>query len=462
MKIEKLRNSKKYFLCGLILVVVLMVTITFITSKAEYRMTASIPLNEGKVTASPYDIKVIAMYVNNGDGNYQELNDEVFMPDASLYNINEEKSFCYKTKSTEHDDNIRLYTENGNHVIKNLSKKDKCTIFFDKKVARTMSEILDDYYIYKKIRKSGTFNQVISGETSKVIYIGEDDDGITYYFAGNPTDNWFKFGDYYWRIIRINGDGSIRMIYHGSTPAKTGNTTHIGGTSFNITNSDSAYIGLMYGETGLKSTDVNAYERAHANTNKSVILQLLYDWFKNTSGLNSEQYFDKIDKNAGFCGDRTPSTDKTFVNNEGGISPAYTYYGAYIRLKFNDKTSELISPSFKCPNKANDLYTYKGASQGNSVLEYPIGLITLDEVAYAGLHYSMSAVQNNYLTVNQHYWTMTPLYSEWAAWLGYVNWTGYYDNSDAGSSNRVRPVINIRSDVKLSGNGTQSNPYVIS
>ncbi|MCM1053851.1 MAG: hypothetical protein NC483_07765, partial [Ruminococcus sp.] len=67
MKIEKLRknNSKRYFLCGLITVVILTITVTFIGSKANYRMTASIPLTEGKVVSSPYDINIVALYLDN-------------------------------------------------------------------------------------------------------------------------------------------------------------------------------------------------------------------------------------------------------------------------------------------------------------------------------------------------------------------------------------------------------------
>ncbi|MCM1053148.1 MAG: hypothetical protein NC483_04160, partial [Ruminococcus sp.] len=64
MKFERNKNSKKYFLYGLISVVVLTITVTFIGSKANYRMTASIPLTEGKVVSSPYDINVMAIYID--------------------------------------------------------------------------------------------------------------------------------------------------------------------------------------------------------------------------------------------------------------------------------------------------------------------------------------------------------------------------------------------------------------
>ncbi|MCM1052535.1 MAG: hypothetical protein NC483_00970 [Ruminococcus sp.] len=261
MKFERNRNSKRYFLYGLISVVVLTITVTFITSKANYRMTASIPLTEGKVTSSPYDIKVMAMYINE-DNSYKELDKSTTIPDG--YKINEEESYCYKESRSNKDTNAKLYTdEMGNHVFSGISKSSKCILYLDKtndNCGIACKYILSNINNINIRRKDYLpFNEVVTSEnapTEKTVYKAYDDDGTSYYFAGNPTDNWVEFGEYYWRIIRINGNGSIRLIYHGRTQDEngskleaqaTGTETQIGESTFNNQKDDNAYVGFMYG-----------------------------------------------------------------------------------------------------------------------------------------------------------------------------------------------------------------------
>ena len=124
-------------------------------------------------------------------------------------------------------------------------------------------------------------------------------------------------------------------------------------------------------------------------------------------------------------------------------------------------TMEDKSPSFECQNES-DLYTTSGSSQGNKALTYPIGLISADEVAYAGGVYGIS---NNgyYLYTSQYYWTLSPFFYSSGAWVFPVFQDGsltgnFVDYAEGG----IRPVINLKANVKItSGNGTSSNPYVI-
>ncbi len=48
-----------------------------------------------------------------------------------------------------------------------------------------------------------------------------DDIGISYYFRGNVKNNYFKFADKMWRIVRINGDNSVRLILDEKVPVLT-------------------------------------------------------------------------------------------------------------------------------------------------------------------------------------------------------------------------------------------------
>ncbi|MCM1052909.1 MAG: hypothetical protein NC483_02910 [Ruminococcus sp.] len=470
MKFERNKSYKKYFLCGLISVVVLIITVTFIGSKANYRMTAFIPLTEGKVVSSPYDFRVISMYINNGDGNYIEQEKTTLIPSGD-YTLNSSKSYCYKENKDKKNSNVKLYTDDiNNHVIKGISKGDRCILYFDKntETAKTMNELLSSHFIAKSTRKSGTFNQVIGESTYGTIYESEDDDGTTYYFVGNPLDNWVEFGGYYWRIIRINGDGSIRMIYQGRTqdangkklePQATGEETQISTGAFNDKYDSNAYVGFMYG-----TPNSSTYEATHENGNNSTIKQILDNWFASSTIKQGTSYFNKIDLNAGFCGDRTPSTNGLTINNSGGIDDITTLYASRVRLFPSVDISLEVNPTFKCINN-NDLYTYKDSTKGNKALDNPVGMINADEAGYAGLRFGISAA-NNYLKTNLSYRTISPSQTGYldfgfVAQVVFVDENGQMSPGVVNNYRGIRPVINLRSDVTFTGDGTISNPYKV-
>ncbi|MCM1053335.1 MAG: hypothetical protein NC483_05125 [Ruminococcus sp.] len=465
MKIEKLRknNSKRYFLCGLILVVVLTITVTFIGSKANYRMTASIPLTEGKVTASPYDINVVALYLDN-----VEQPKDTPIP-ISGYIINENDSFCCKgsnCKKEDKDTNVTLRTFAGLHIFRGISKGDKCYLYFDaldSSSAVTMSNLLENYYTDKRVRTSENkdFNVSFGEATFKTIFTAQDNDGTTYYFAGNPIDNWVLFGGYYWRIIRINGDGSIRLIYQGTEPNEKGKGTQITRSKFNKFDNDNAYVGFMYG-----STESTTYERTHENTNNSTIKNTLDDWFENSNIKQGTDYFNKIDLDAGFCGDRE------LASKTGGYGTETTVYKGHSRLSTagleNPTTidDEPVIPTFNCARN-NDLYTYSQSSKGNKVLTNPIGLITADEASYAGLlaNWYDSSIdrETNFLNTGNNYFTLTPSHfkSTGQSLIRAVAHNGAISSGFSADSLGVRPVINLRSDTLFTGNGTITSPFEV-
>ena len=84
------------------------------------------------------------------------------------------------------------------------------------------------------------------------MYASTDNSGDTFYYRGAVGGNYVKFGGYYWRVIRINGDGSIRMIYDGKTPHENGEGStdrQVGTSAFNSYWADNGYVGYMYGDT---------------------------------------------------------------------------------------------------------------------------------------------------------------------------------------------------------------------
>ena len=293
---------------------------------------------------------------------------------------------------------------------------------------------------YSTIVTRVDFNNTITATTTGTIYKSLDEtqydnDGEVYYFAGNPTDNWVKFGEFYWRIIRINGDGSLRLIYQGTEANTTGDETQIGVSTFNIASNDNTYVGYMYQSNQLHGTSEN-----------SAIKNMLETWYKD----NLLNYANKINKNASFCNDRT-------LYSGSGIGWVTTYYGAYNRLDTNKK------PIFKCISNS-DVFTTNESDYGNKALQYPIGLISADEVAFAG-GVLFKNNTNYYLYTNQYYWTMTPRYFEGANDTAYIfdmEKEGFLGNGVVSSSLGVRPVINIKATAEITGgDGTSTNPYII-
>ena len=435
MEFEVLHRSKKkkFLIAGCFLVVILVAVAVGFTF-AKYKVTASIPLASGTINYVPYDFSVLAMYQLNEDGGYDAISK---MPSGD-FTINTEKSYC--TVDGSKDNNAKLETIDGNHTIANLQVGSKCYLYFDADLGGNAGEeILAHYKTVKTRSLPLTTSSKVEDTTTGTIYKAQDDWGDTYYFAGNPTDNWVKFANFYWRIIRINGDGSIRMIYQGTSANTTGTGTQLQTNAFNSSYNRSEYVGYMY-TTG----------QQHGNTTNSSIKGVLDNWYSS----NLASYADKISKEAGFCGDREMASGYSWSSQ-----PSSTiYYAGYGRLVQN---SSSVNPTFKCSN-SNDLYTTSSSSKGNKKLTNPIGLITADEVVMGGLPWSGSTT-SNYLYTGQHYWTMSPRYFfSSSASVFYVDSSGYLNGIYVvWTVPGVRPVINLSADVKVTGSGTSSDPFVV-
>ena len=252
-------------------------------------------------------------------------------------------------------------------------------------------------------------------------------------FSGIWTNAYATYGskEELWRIVRINEDGSVRIIKQDS----------IGDSVFNDKNNDAAYVGYMYGTPGSTT-----YAETHKNINSSTIKAMLDTWYQN----NLANY-SSIIADSGFCGDRSLSSGT-------GIGTTYTDYGVAKRLYVG--TTRI--PQFKCP-QSNDLYTTTSSNKGNKALMYPIGLVTADEVIYMG-----DSGENSFLANGDLFWTMTPCgtngTNETYAMVGGVSPDGSLRYGDVYSNQTaVHPVINLKSTAEIidGGNGTLNNPYVI-
>ena len=328
------------------------------------------------------------------------------------------------------------------------------------------TELTGSEYIlshYDTILTRNDFSETVENTTTGTIYksLDEsqyDEDGEVYYFAGNPTDNWLKFAGYYWRIIRINGDGSIRMIYSGEgSPATTGTDTQLQKSAYNSLYDDNAYVGYMYGSTGASS-----YAATHANNNNSTIKGVLDSWY--TTNIANKGYGDKVSTEAGFCNDRRiAGANETFWNSDTkkGYGTNATAYAPFSRfLTTSEDWASTQNPTLKCSQLSSDMFTPGTSSKGNKKLISPVGLITADEVVYAG----GKGGSNNasyYLYTKQGYWTMSPYRYHSGAVVLLVASDGWLDYGAANYMNGVRPVINIAKDVEITGSGTSNDPFVV-
>ena len=430
MKIEKLKKSylKRNLIMGIVAVLIISAVILNFT-RAKYRTTQSIPLVNGTINYTPYDFKMVAMYQENENGEYENINT---VPNSG-YALNKDKSYCEVDGKKTNDTSMEY--ENGKVYIGINKKGTKCYLYFNKSKLLLSTEILNN----KSVQTRTDFNVIFEENTNGIIYQAEDGKNISYYFAGNTSENWVRFGGFYWRIIRINGDGSIRLIYSGnieSGPTPQGENTQISSSEYNKYNTpDNMYVGFMYEEGNV-----------HGAKEESNIKIILDNWYKeNIADKGLGEY---IKSDGAFCNDRYPSTSNSNSNGNGGTGTTPTYYTAYIKMY------EKSNPSFNCTLEEDIFYT-------------PVGLITLDEAIYAGQIISNNPTDNinYYLYTGQGYWTITPfMYINAMDYVSVliVNSNGGISRSAVTSQRGIRPVINLRNDVTISsGDGTQTNPYIV-
>ncbi len=420
MEFEVLKRShlKRNIIIGLFAVAIISAAVLNFT-QAKYRVTQSIPLVNGKINYNPGDIIISAYYNDELLATFPTKDSEYAVENITCDN---------NTTATFDKDKWQI------NITNLVTKGTKCDVTFVEKELASESILAG-----KDIQERTDFSTTLTTNTNGIIYQEDTSDGTTYYFAGDTDENWVSFAGYYWRIIRINEDGSIRMIYNGTSTSATGGETRLQTSSFNYSNGNNAYAGYMC-----------TLNSVHGTGTSSTIKGIVDNFYRDQI---AGEYEDYISKEAGFCGDRTSTTTNGGAPNDtGGIGTTTTYYGARYRLDTNK------TPTFECSDEANDLYTAQESSKGNHALTYPIGLITADEVAYAGGVWD-TYNSSYYLYTRQSYWTMSPYNYSGGANVFLVSHNGDLGNWGVSNTVGVRPVLNLDAGVTLTGSGTTSDPY---
>lgn len=345
---------------------------------------------------------------------------------------------CDNEASAEWDNTIWSIkmTNSGN------GKRVKCNVDFKSQETKTISGITFKLNTFSPDFSKSACSTCESTESG--VFAAEDDYGTSYYYRGSVENNYVDFAGKIWRIIRINGDGSVRIILNDVLETTS---------SFNSAHTDNAYVGYMYGTPGSAS-----YTEAHTNTNDSELKKSLDTWYEN----NLKNYIAYL-VDDGFCNDRSILE----IIDNYGTSSMETHYEGYARI-----TASL--PSLKC-SQSNDLFTTSSASIGNKALIYPIATITADEVMLAGSsggmfdgNWNMTKESASYLDIGKEYWTMTPAgffapyrVTSLVSGVFCVGTSGSLDDYWVYQLQGIRPVINLRSDAIKSGNGEVNTPYKV-
>ncbi len=343
-------------------------------------------------------------------------------------------------------------TVSGNTLtISNVQKNEFCQVY-KKEDPTLLSQILNDKTTRPGARTD--FSKILTDNNTNTLYTSTEDSKTVYYFAGNATDNWVKFGknasnqDLYWRIIRTNADGSVRLLYHSTSTAAT--NAYIGTSAFNTTYNNSMYVSYMYGTSGAQASN-------RTNENSSTIKTAIDNWY--VSNLEAKGYTKYLSTTAVYCNDREVGS-----GTYSATGSAF-YYAAYARLDTNK------TPTYDCTN-INDKFTVD-SSTGNGKLTYPIALMTADEISFAGGKYVTNAPTwyyynsaNDSSTGSNWWWLLSP--NGWFGSNAYVfgvngsSLPGCLGNNYVNNARGVRPVISLKSCIKYStGDGSANAPYTI-
>ena len=337
----------------------------------------------------------------------------------------------------------------------------RCNATFITKVPTFAETILAKNEVKVPITTPGA---AISTADEALLASAEDDYGTSYYFRGAVTNNYVEFANKCWRIVRVSGDGSVKLILHNDNKTGVANPCDAANNSasaafarysgetyksaFNTNYNDNAYIGFKYGTPGS-----NTYEATHANTNNSTILNNLETWYN-----NNLTTYEKVIDDTVWCNDKTNVTDTSYdplrlSPNGLGYGANKTYYGATQRLVNTSGSAGGTGPSLKCNGEL-------------SKINSKVGLITADELALAGYAYAKNNT-TTYLQENAtdtYWWSLSP-----NAFVGgradvwdVCGSDGIFGDYFVNDTYGVRPSISLKSTTNVTGNGTSDSPFIIS
>ena len=310
-----------------------------------------------EVVAEPINTYIVSLSVNNGSGTgtvlVEEGKDATFtVTPSDGYKAELETDTCGGTLS-------------GNTYT--ISSGKTCSITFKSDNPFSSGTLAAKIYTDNPTRVTReTFDTTFTSNTTGTLFTATEKnvhnttDTTVYYYAGNTTNNWVKFAGFYWRIIRTNSDGSIRLLYSGTATDTTNGYLSTTTSAFNSTYNSPKYVGYMYGNYD------SSLSNARTNTNNSTIKNAIDYWYS----INMTSYTKYLSTTAVYCNDRNLRSGDTYTTSTSSTF----YYAPYAKVYSS------YAPTYDC-TEAIDAFSVDNTS---AKLTYPIALMTADEIMYAG------------------------------------------------------------------------------
>lgn len=318
----------------------------------------------------------------------------------------------------------------------------------------------------------------------------ENQDGETsriYYFRGDVESNHLIFANFCWRIVRTNEDGSIRIRYNGKVlkgnKCPTLDSVYNGFTNINIASSPYQVSSSQRSDVSYVDNEGNPTLDIGNVTKESEIKRILDEWYfnnlvgkTNIAGNGDQRWSDFISQNAIYCNDRSTfeTIEATSYYGSVGLVPRFKNLDD-LNIYSRDNIENNVS--FVC-SKDNEQDMFDAAGSGNNLLIYPIGLLTAQDIVYAGGYMTYendkynggpnhNAIKNTkyYLATGTSFWTMSPFsitVEENGAKVVYVDEYGTMRGGSVAETHSIIPVISLKSSTLIaSGKGTSNNPYMV-
>ena len=400
----------------------------------DFKVTSNISMNSSigyqvtarKKTGSTLANSAVKVYLTEVNGTEQELllskyselsqTDKV---DSSKFDerILYEATVPANTANYEKNFRLRMWVDE-NTDFSDGSMNDKTftltvNVYADGKVVnapatKTLSQlILDSNQVITKAPTLTTSSNNTSDASGLYKSTATNTGDPTYYFRGNVENNYVSFAGFTWRIVRINEDGTIRIIMQDGI---NNNATY----TFNSKYSNYTY---MY----------------YSNSEVKPVLE---SWYQ--TNIRSKEVLSKNVVSGNYYCEQAKVKYSTSAATGNATMTVYTYY----------------TPNFKCSTDGN----------GKGIINSSIGLITYDEMVYSG-GYRFAANENYYLFNGIGYMSMSPAATydsgrNAGIWFNSKDFIS--DNGVQYASYALRPVINLKSDIqKSSGDGTKDSPFVV-
>lgn len=441
------------------------ITKTFtVTNTGDDEIDYTIYLENVTNTFTRYNDITYELYDSSNTKIYEGIFPKTDNVISDTYKLKKNESTTYTLKVIYNNSEENQIVDSGKKIDAKISFADKVT--FKNIILTSANNGKGDRTIYQETPVSSPGNKT-NAKTERTLSKTQDDFGNSYYYRGNIIDNYVNFAGMCWRIVRIQGDGSVKLILEDqnttcNSSSYTGNW-NIGNDNDNFGYDSSAYSGIhiinfLNPVTNASSSLVNNFKTFQTGVLttkiKNIYNKEMNDYLKTGDWCYDDTAYASDTSTSG-----TKLTEQQKIDYYNGTTSGDFYYDSYIRL-FGQNAN---TPTNKCNGTILDKY--------NDNTDIYVATLTADEIVYAGYTTVGDIADNCYLYDDNFggcLWTLSP-----CDFLGgYFSEILYIDNGTlsctglspelSGINISTRPAIQLKSTIGISGgDGTQSNPYVV-